>query len=68
MKKTITLLTSLLVLSSISQQVNAEQSYIKAGRMLDVSTGKILKDKVITINDGIITKISTGMPNVAAGE
>lgn len=67
MKNTIQLFIGLLASLSISQPVSAEQSYIKAGQLLDVSSGRILKNKVITINDGVITKISTNMPKVADG-
>ena len=65
MKKTIQLFIGLLISLSIYQPVSAEQLYIKAGRLLDVSSGKMLKNKVITVNDGVITKISTKMPKIS---
>jgi len=68
MKKTIPLFITLLTTFSLYQTASAEQSYIKAGQLLEVSSGKILKDKVITIKDGVITKISSNMPKVENGD
>jgi len=65
MKKTTQLFIGLLILLSIYQPVSAEQLYIKAGRLLDVSSGEMLKNKVITVNDGVITKISAKMPKIS---
>ncbi|WP_462158808.1 Xaa-Pro dipeptidase [Pseudoalteromonas sp. GB56] len=37
-------------------------TYVKADKMLDVSSGKIVKDVVVSINDGVITSIDKRLP------
>jgi len=43
----------------------AQEVLIKAGKMLDVKTGKILKNKILIINDGIIRQITTKIPKTS---
>lgn len=43
----------------------AEQVVIKAGNLLDVKSGKLRKNQVITIEDGVIVAVSNKMPEIS---
>ncbi len=46
----------------LSWQVNAQQIIIKAGQVIDVTTGQILKNQFIVVENGVITKLSNRAP------
>jgi imidazolonepropionase-like amidohydrolase len=50
-------------LSVFTLFTSAESIYIKAGQLLDVKSGKLHRDQVITVEDGIIVNISTQLPS-----
>ena len=54
------MLTSLLLSFAFSS--SAEVTYIKAGYLLDVVSGKITENQIITIDDGAIVSISNKLP------
>jgi len=58
--KTQLLLSS--VLLCVSHLANAETTFIKVGHLLDVVSGKITDNQVITVDDGIIVNISNNLP------
>ncbi|SET57218.1 Xaa-Pro dipeptidase [Thalassotalea agarivorans] len=60
MKKLTLLLSSLAILFSLP--VLANQHVIKAGYVLDVASGKQLKDQYIVVDNGKITSISSNQP------
>ena len=47
----------------VVQLAYAEPIFIKAGHLLDVVTGKITNNQVITIDNGIIVNISNKLPD-----
>lgn len=49
-----------------STSAYAEKTYLKAGHMLDVVTGKITKDKIIEIEEGRISGVMTSLPKGAS--
>lgn len=57
-----TLVLSLFILC-ISHKVSAEKVFIKAGQLLDVSSGEVLNNQVITIESGLIISIKSQIPN-----
>ncbi len=43
----------------------SQEVLIKAGKMLDVKTGKVLNNKILIINDGIISQITSKIPKTS---
>jgi len=43
----------------------SQEVLIKAGKMLDVKTGKVINNKILIINDGIISQITSKIPKTS---
>lgn len=56
---------SALVLLLTGVSVQAEQVVVKAGKLLDVNTGKVLNNQFIVIDDGVISRVSKELGKVA---
>lgn len=62
MNNSIRKLTLSLLLVCISHYALAEKVFIKAGRLLDVTSGNVLNNQLITIENGVILSISEQIP------
>jgi len=62
MKAKLSLVLSGILSVSVVHSAAAETSVIKAGKMLDVVSGKVLNNRFITVEDGVIQSVSSELP------
>ena len=62
MKAKLSLVLSGILSVSVVHSAAAETSVIKAGKVLDVVSGKVLDNRFITVEDGVIQSVSSEFP------